>query len=111
MISLLKIVPCHRKRDRCLHINGKALPLCARCTGILAGYLFIPLLLLSSWHIPFWIGLLSQLPLLIDGYTQLWKWRTSNNILRLTTGLLSGFGLSVLIVASSFAITALLSTI
>jgi uncharacterized membrane protein len=42
------------------------------------------------------IGLL-LLPMLIDGYTQLWKWRTSNNTLRFLTGFSFGLGQSLFI--------------
>ena len=30
---------CHQRPDRCLEIQGHLLPLCARCTGIYAGFL------------------------------------------------------------------------
>jgi uncharacterized membrane protein len=90
------LVPCHRKPERCLHIKGKPMPICARCFSILIGYLFIPLLFFAA--IPFWIGVLLQIPMLIDGFTQRKGLRTSNNTLRSITGLISGFGLSVGIV-------------
>jgi uncharacterized membrane protein len=37
------------------------------------------------------------IPTFLDGYTQLIGLRESNNILRLLTGLLGGFGLAILI--------------
>lgn len=110
-MSWLLFVPCHRKPERCLHIKGKPMPLCARCTGILAGYLFLPIFSLLGWRIPLWIGIISQIPLLIDGYTQLRKWRMSNNALRLATGLISGFGLSVIIISCAFILADILKMI
>ncbi|MFD3447421.1 DUF2085 domain-containing protein [Microbacteriaceae bacterium 4G12] len=110
-MSWLMFVPCHRRPERCLHIKGKPMPLCARCTGMLAGYIFLPLLLLLGWHLPIWLGIISQVPLVLDGYTQLRKWRMSNNTLRLTTGLLSGFGLSVIIIFCAFMLANFLKTI
>jgi uncharacterized membrane protein len=89
-------IPCHRKPERCFHINGKPMPICSRCLSILIGYIFIPILFF--WNIPFWIGICCQIPMLMDGITQLKGWRKSNNVLRAITGLLSGFGLSVCIV-------------
>jgi uncharacterized membrane protein len=63
---------------------------------MLIGYVFIPVLF--AFNIPLWVGVILQLPMVVDGYTQLKGWRTSNNILRMITGLISGFGLSVGIV-------------
>lgn len=91
------LIPCHRRKERCLHIKGKQMPICTRCFAILLGHLLIPLFFIYS--IPFYIGFLLQIPMIVDGYTQLKKWRTSNHILRFLTGVISGAGLSILIVA------------
>ncbi|MNU00078.1 hypothetical protein D3C72_2431140 [compost metagenome] len=40
--------------------------------------------------------------MLIDGYTQKWGWRKSNNFIRIVTGLLSGIGVSIGIVSAAF---------
>lgn len=99
----LEFVPCHRRRDRSFIISGKQFPICARCTGICTGYLFlIPIFSMSSANLglKMLLALVCQLPLLIDGFSQYWKWRQSNNFLRFTTGLLSGLGQSVFIVAA-----------
>lgn len=96
--SFFNFVPCHRKIDRCLHIKGVPMPICARCFSILLGYLFIPLLFL--FYINFFIGIVLQIPMLIDGFTQLYGKRISNNYLRVITGLMSGFGISICIVSS-----------
>jgi uncharacterized membrane protein len=92
-----KKLPRNRKTERCFYINGKPMPICVRCVSILMGYTSIPFILLV--HIPFWVGILCQIPMIIDGYTQLLNWRTSNNILRLITGLVSGVGLSIGIIS------------
>lgn len=94
----LKFVPCHRKKSRSYVIAGKQFPLCARCTSILLGYLFTPILLILNLNISLLVGILLSIPMVIDGYTQLKGWRKSNNFLRTITGLLSGFGQSVIIV-------------
>jgi uncharacterized membrane protein len=96
--KLAAFVPCHRRPDRSIHINGKPFPLCARCMSILLGYLFIPLLFFLPFSIAWWVGVLCQLPMLLDGGTQYFHWRESNNTLRMITGILSGFGLSVLVI-------------
>jgi len=44
----------------------------------------------------FWkTAIILNLPALIDGYTQMRGWRSSNNLLRLGTGLLAGIGVGV----------------
>lgn len=98
LYRLLMEVPCHRKSERCHHINGKAMPICARCLAMLSGLLFIPLFLFL--HIPFAFALLMQVPMLIDGITQRKGWRVSTNALRSITGLVSGLGLAVGITAT-----------
>jgi len=106
LMRLLDIVPCHRMKSRSLTIKGYTLPLCARCTGILAGYLLFPLLLIAGLHFSLLIGLFLNVPMVIDGWTQKRKYRMSNNILRVTTGILSGFGQSIVIVTGSDLIIA-----
>lgn len=94
-------IPCHRRPERCFHVRGEPLPLCARCMSILLGFLFIPVLYLTHGSIPWWVGIVLQVPMLIDGFTQLFGWRESTNWLRTMTGLCSGFGLSVMVIFAS----------
>lgn len=100
-IRSLSFIPCHRMPSRSLVVRGKRLPLCARCNAILTGYSALPLLLLLPLTIPWFAGVLLQVPMLIDGCTQYWKWRESNNVLRVVTGLLSGMGQSVFVAGVS----------
>jgi uncharacterized membrane protein len=102
MKDLVYIVPCHRKPERCFHIKGKPIPLCTRCMGILLGFIAIPFLLYFQFALPFWVSVCLQVPMVVDGYTQLKKWRMSTNLLRVTTGLVSGFGLANIVVYGSF---------
>ncbi|MGA9174239.1 MAG: DUF2085 domain-containing protein [Thermoactinomyces sp.] len=94
-------VPCHRRPDRCLRIKGKPMPICARCFSILLGYWLIPVFFFLPVRLPWYLGVLSQIPMLVDGFTQKWGWRESNNLLRVITGLLSGSGLALLAVAGT----------
>ncbi len=56
-------------------------------------YLSLPIFFFFSKNIYFLIlGILFQLPMFIDGYTQQLGWRESNNILRMITGGISGIG-------------------
>ncbi|WP_253735921.1 DUF2085 domain-containing protein [Paenibacillus sp. FJAT-26967] len=98
--KFLAAVPCHRMSSRSFRLRGVQLPLCARCMGILLGYLALPLFLLYRTEYEYKIGLLLCLPLLIDGFTQKWGWRTSSNMLRMVTGLMFGVGQCIVIAAS-----------
>ncbi|WP_442638213.1 DUF2085 domain-containing protein [Rossellomorea marisflavi] len=69
------------------------MPICARCLFILVGFLFLPLFLLSP--LPIYLGFILQVPMVLDGWTQLKGWRTSTNPIRSVTGLMSGIGLSI----------------
>lgn len=104
---LTDIVPCHRMKTRSLTIKGHTLPLCARCTGILLGYLFFPFLLIIELNLPLWLGIILNLPMVLDGWTQKRKLRMSNNPLRVSTGIISGLGQSILIVSISQGIISL----
>jgi uncharacterized membrane protein len=44
-------------------------------------------------------GILLNIPMLLDGFTQIKKWRVSNNLVRSLTGLLSGVGMSIIIIS------------
>ena len=97
---------CHRKPERSFHINGHQFPVCARCTGfymsavmyyIYAYFNYVDyspqLLLIASCLL---------IPAGIDGFTQFFELRKSNNTLRFLTGLCGGLGLAILIKAFKF---------
>jgi uncharacterized membrane protein len=77
---------CHRLPERSFSISRRQFHLCARCTGLLIGLvLSFCLLPLRSAMLPAWI--VSSALLTLDGLTQSFGWRTSNNLLRFSTGL------------------------
>jgi uncharacterized membrane protein len=63
--------------------------------SILLGFLSVPILFFLPVTIPVWIGIIVQIPMVVDGVTQKLGWRESNNFLRIITGSLSGLGLSI----------------
>ncbi len=73
------------------------MPICSRCFGIYFS-LFFSLLVLFSLDFSFskkfvlFIFLLFNIPLIIDGGTQYFGLRKSNNLLRFFTGVLAGIG-------------------
>lgn len=93
-------VPCHRRPDRSFSWRGRQFPVCARCTGIAAGY--VSVIVFAAFGVPAHavaLGLLLNLPAALDGGTQALGWRRSNNALRLVTGILCGAG-QVMVVAA-----------
>lgn len=95
--GLFSIVPCHRRPDRSFRVNGKPMPLCARCTAVLLGYLVTPIAVILGLTVPYYVVGLLLVPMLLDGFTQLWKLRESTNLLRFLTGILFGVGQSLFI--------------
>lgn len=84
---------CHRQKDRCLNIFGHTSFLCARCTGIIIG--FLPYLVISLFDIslPLFVSFAFMAPMIVDGISQYFNFRISNNMTRLVTGLLFTPGL------------------
>ena len=95
---------CHQKQERSFSFFGKQFFLCARCAGIyltfFLGFFFFVFyhgfFLSFSFLRIFLIFLVSIVPLIIDGLSQLYEIRESNNILRFLTGSLFGLGLSMI---------------
>lgn len=84
---------CHQKPERSFFIHGYQFPLCARCTGILLGYICSFLLLILGCSVSVRLCLVFLVPLILDGGIQLLFGILSNNIRRVATGILFGVGL------------------
>jgi uncharacterized membrane protein len=86
---------CHGMPERCFTLDGVPMPICARCTGIYAGFLVALFLMfavrkLQHMRLPSWLAWTLVTPLFIDGVTQGIGLRESTNGLRVMTGLLAG---------------------
>ena len=108
-IQLISKIPiCHRLPDRTFNIRGHKFPVCARCTGFYIAafsYFTYVYFFYVQYTIPLiLIAFLMLIPTFIDGFTQLFNLRESNNILRLFTGLIGGLGLAILIKAIKWVI-------
>jgi uncharacterized membrane protein len=87
--SLIYYWQCHRLSERSFFIDGRQFHLCARCTGIVFGVLISPFAIpLKTFSLPVFLAFLCIVAL--DGFTQLFGWRESNNIMRCFTGLFLG---------------------
>ena len=98
---LPRVFGCHCRPDRSFFFRGRQLPLCARCTGQLAG-----ILLAVPWGAafgfpPVWACGALLLPLAADGFLQALTPYESTNPRRLATGVLFGFGLAALFALST----------
>jgi uncharacterized membrane protein len=89
---------CHRKPERCLTIFGHRSFLCSRCTGIVLGLIAALAFALLRITMPSAIAVALTLPMLIDGFSQFFGLRVSNNLLRLATGFLFPIGFLSLLV-------------
>lgn len=89
-------VSCHQMASRSYLLFGEQVGMCHRMVAIfatvaLAGIVFAPArhrLRPLSWT----LTLLFMLPLVVDGFTQLFGWRESNAALRTVTGALFSIG-------------------
>jgi len=88
---------CHQMPERSFFWKKKQFPLCARCTGINLGYLFLPLFIYKIIEIPLYWTFLMIIPTYIDGVIQAFYNIKSNNSRRFVTGLASGIGTMSLI--------------
>jgi len=83
---------CHQMAERSFFINNYQFPVCARCTGVLIGYILSPILILVN-NYRIYIALILCLIMFIDWYIQYLKIKKSNNIRRLLTGIAGGIGI------------------
>jgi uncharacterized membrane protein len=89
----ISLVSCHRIPSRSFFYKGKQFPVCSRCTGAYVGFLSAPLFIFNVIEINWLWTILLILPTVVDGLTQAYMNRESNNILRLITGIMYGVGL------------------
>ena len=98
LIKLMNIgsrLGCHQMPERSFFYKGYQFPVCARCTGLIIGYLLgvlIYFLKVLNWK----IAIILCIPLVLDGGSQYLNWRISNQVLRLITGILCGIGIMFL---------------
>lgn len=91
---------CHCRPERSFHYKGVQFPICARCTGELAGILIAVLTHVAGHPGAVWSAVLLA-PLVLDGVIQLCTPYESRNLRRLWTGVLFGYGLTNLLLLSA----------
>lgn len=91
---------CHCRSDRSFFFRGQQFPLCARCTGELAG-MIIASCTAFFLEPSLYIVILLMIPMVVDGFCQLLTDYESTNIRRFLTGCLFGYGFMHLIIKST----------
>lgn len=94
---------CHQFPSRCFYVFGSNMGVCARCFSIyLTVFLCSIAFVFRDFELPFAkrliVGCLLIAPLIIDGLTQYYGYRTSNNFIRCLTGAMCGLSVSVMLV-------------
>lgn len=93
MEKILKIsFGCHQIPHRSFFYKEKQFPLCARCTGILIGYMVGVVCTMIWGYLSINLSLMLIIPLVIDGGIQYVTKKESTNNRRLLTGILTGVG-------------------
>lgn len=86
---------CHQLAERSFFLHGCQFPVCARCTGVLMGY--VVALLTCAFYLPPWWGIgCCLLPMAVDWGLQFFRIKESTNLRRLFTGFIGGYGLMML---------------
>jgi len=90
---------CHHIPTHCIFIETSNMAICARCFSIYFSLLAFGTFFFyhRTQRINWKISLLLTLPCWVDGLTQYFGWRESNNSLRIVTGLLAGSGLGLIV--------------
>ncbi|WP_418819769.1 DUF2085 domain-containing protein [Ruminococcus sp.] len=97
LMKLGAVAGCHQRPDRSFFFHGWQFPVCARCTGVLAGQL-IGFPLAVKKNISALTAVLCCETTMLDWLLQYTGVKKSTNKRRLVTGLLGGFGLAVIYV-------------
>ena len=86
---------CHQRPERSFFVRGYQMPVCARCEGELIGILAA---LIAIWFFrpPYWVMAVIMLPMIADGLIQGLTKYESTNWRRLITGILFGFGITMI---------------
>lgn len=83
---------CHQLPERSFFIKGYQFPVCARCTGVLVGYLIaMPVFALKGICVT--VSIMGTVIMFLDWMLQATGIKQSTNSRRFITGLLGGFGI------------------
>ncbi|VYT68939.1 DUF2085 domain-containing protein [Clostridium tertium] len=84
---------CHQKSDRSFFFYNYQFPICARCTGLLIGYIVGIISLFFNYRISIVLSLLFMIIMFLDWFTQYINFYSSTNTRRFLTGFICAFGI------------------
>ncbi len=93
------IFGCHCKDERSFYYHRRKFPICARCTGELLG-IVCSCICFCFFQLSVIVNIILLIPLIVDGFIQFKTSYESNNIKRLITGCLFGYGFFNLLLLS-----------
>lgn len=97
---------CHQLPERSFFLGGYQFPVCARCTGIIIGYVLSLIYAITFNRLKITTTLILLFPLVIDGTLQFFTNYLSTNPRRCVTGILAGFGFIQFIKTALIMVTA-----
>jgi uncharacterized membrane protein len=83
---------CHQRPERSFFYKDFQFPVCARCTGVIIGYI-ISFIIIPFKRANLKLSVLLCIPMLADWAAQRAEIKESTNIRRLITGFLGGLGI------------------
>lgn len=87
-------IGCHQMPERSFFYKGYQFPVCARCTGVIIGEIICIITILVNIKLSIILYTVLLLIMGLDWFIQYINILESNNIRRLITGILGGFGLT-----------------
>ncbi len=106
VLELIGFGLCHQLPERSFFAGGVQLPVCARDTGIYAGFVVAVVVIMlfadsrraidmpPRWLMVLLVGFIATMA--VDGVSSYAGWRETNNDIRLATGLAAGFAIGAL---------------
>ena len=98
MMEIGDILGCHQMPERSFFINKYQFPVCARCTGMMVGYIMALFLAVFKKNIGWIFCVLLIVPMIVDGCVQYKTSYLSNNFKRFVTGIMYGVGFIQIII-------------
>ncbi|WP_250277340.1 DUF2085 domain-containing protein [[Clostridium] colinum] len=86
---------CHQLPERSFFIKGYQMPVCTRCVGVFISSI-LAIIVFFKKKISFMLSILMSLVMLIDWSLQFFNIKSSTNTRRLITGLIGGFGYTMI---------------
>ena len=89
------LIGCHQMPERSFFVRKYQFPVCARCTGVIISS-FLALILFKKHKLSYVVCFFMSYIMFMDWFIQYIKIKESNNTRRFITGLIGGYGYSML---------------